>query len=41
MSVPSSPIAAAPGEELDRAIPKMDLHPVTVELDLVDPALTA
>jgi hypothetical protein len=29
---------AAAGEDFDRGIPEMDLHPVAVELDLVNPA---
>ena len=33
------PVVAAPGEDLDRLVGEMDLDPVAVELDLVDPAV--
>jgi hypothetical protein len=33
------PIVAAPGEYFDSSVPEMDLDPVTVELDLMHPAL--
>ena len=32
------PVVAASGEYLDGGIPEMDLDPVSVELDLVNPA---
>jgi len=31
------PVVTAPGEYLDSGVPKMDLNPVAVELDLVNP----
>jgi hypothetical protein len=33
------PIVAAPGEHGDRRVFDVDLHPITIELDLVQPAL--
>jgi hypothetical protein len=33
------PVVAAPGEHLDGGIPEMDLDPVAVELDFMNPAL--
>ena len=33
------PVSTAPGEYLDSSVPEMDLDPVTVELDLMHPAL--
>jgi hypothetical protein len=33
------PIVAAPGEYLDSSVPEVDLDPVAVELDLVNPPL--
>ena len=35
------PVIAAPGEHLDRLVREMDLHPVAVEFDFVDPAVAA
>ena len=35
------PVVAAPGEDLDRLVHEMDLHAVTVKLDLVKPAFAA
>ena len=35
------PVVTAPGEYLDGLVHEMDLHPVAVELDLVEPALAA
>jgi hypothetical protein len=32
------PVVAAPGEHLDGGILEMDLDPITIELDLVNPA---
>ena len=32
------PVVAAPGEDLDRLVGEMDLDPVAVELDFVNPA---
>jgi hypothetical protein len=32
---------AAPGEHLDRCVRKMNLHPVAVEFDFVNPPLAA
>lgn len=36
-----SPVVAAPGEDPDRLVHELDLHPVAVELDLVKPAFAA
>src|SRR4029077_3213068 len=35
------PVIAAPGEDLDRLVGEMDLHPVAVELDFMYPARAA
>src|SRR6266446_3762369 len=32
------PVVTTPGEHLDGGIPEMDLDPITIELDLVNPA---
>jgi hypothetical protein len=35
------PVVAAPGEHLDGGVPEMDLDPVAIELDLVNPAFAS
>jgi hypothetical protein len=35
------PVITAPGEHLDGGVPEMDLNPVAVELDLVNPAFAS
>ena len=35
------PVVTASGEDLDRLVGEMDLDPVTVEFDLVEPAFAA
>jgi hypothetical protein len=39
--LPLRPIIAAPGEDLGSFIGEMDLDPITVELDLVNPSFAA
>jgi hypothetical protein len=35
------PVVTAPGEYLDGGVPEMDLYPVAIELDLVNPAFAS
>jgi len=35
------PVVAAPGEHLDGGVPEMDLDPVAIELDLMNPAFAS
>jgi hypothetical protein len=35
------PVVAAPGEHLDGGVPEMDLDPVAIELDFMEPAAAA
>jgi hypothetical protein len=35
------PVVGAPGEHLDGGVPEMDLDPVAIELDFMEPAAAA